>query len=141
MTAAAINSYTTESKVRLTAFFVLLSVIFYLIFGKIVFPVFLVIDFALRSFNLSQYSPLAFISGLLVKAFKMPVNRVFLPPKRFAARIGLLFSLAIVVLHLLNWGIFLVSSILALCAALESFVGFCAGCYVYSFLKWFKKIE
>lgn len=140
-TANTINTYTNESKVRLTALFVLLLVVFYLIFGKIIFPVFLVIDFALRSFNLPQYSPLALLSGWIVKTFKLPVKPVFFPPKRFAARIGLLFSAAIVVLYLLSINTFIVSVVLAFFAALESFVGFCAGCYVYDFLQRFKKYE
>lgn len=140
-TANTINSYTNESKVRLTALFVLLLVVFYLVFGKIIFPVFLVIDFALRSFNLPQYSPLALLSGWIVKTFKLPVKPVFFPPKRFAARIGLLFSVSIVVLYLLGVDTLIVSVILAFFAALESFVGFCAGCYVYDFLQRFKKYE
>jgi hypothetical protein len=138
-TANVITAYTNESKVRLTALFVLAGVVLYLFSGKIILPVFLVIDFALRSFNLPQYSPLALFSGWLVKTLKLPVKPVFYPPKRFAARIGLLFSIAIVVLHLLSINTIIVGAVLAFFAALESFVGFCAGCYVYDFLQRFKR--
>ena len=140
-TAGSINTYTNESKVRLTALFILLFVVLYLVSGKIIFPAFLVIDFALRSFNLPQYSPLALFSGWLVKTFKLPVKPVFFPPKRFAARIGLLFSIVIVALHVVTVNAFIPAVILGFFAAFESFFNFCAGCYVYDFLQRFKKAE
>jgi hypothetical protein len=140
-TTTAINAYTNEGKVRLTAFFVLVLVVFYLVFKQIIFPVFLVIDFALRAFNLQQYSPLGWLSGWVVKIFKVPVKPVFFPPKRFAARIGFLFSVAIAALHLFHENAFIVAAVLGIFAALECFIGFCAGCYVYDFLQRFKKLS
>jgi hypothetical protein len=138
----SINLYTNENKVRLTAFFVLVLAILYLVFNKIIFPLFLVVDFALRAFSLQQCSPLALLSGWLVKTFKQPVKPVFFPPKRFAARIGFLFSIAILFLHLLYTDVsFIVAAVLGLFAALESFFGFCAGCYVYNFFQRFKKAD
>ena len=139
---SAAASQTNESKVRLTAFFVLVLVISYLLLKVFLIPVLLVIDFTLRSFNLGKYSPLAFFSELLVKTLKLPVIPVYLPPKRFAARIGLLFSAAILILHLLiPEAVLPVAVVLAFFAALESLFGFCAGCYVYNFLQRFKKFE
>ena len=55
-----------------------------------------------------------------------------MPPKRFAARIGFLFCLAIVVAHYTDLSTIILSIIIALFAALESLAGFCAGCYVYN---------
>jgi hypothetical protein len=89
-----------ESKIRLTAFFVLALILAYMGTGIVWLPVFLVVDFALRGFNLGAYSPLANISGLLVRWLRMPIKPVYMPPKRFAARIGLAFSIAIVILHI-----------------------------------------
>ena len=79
---------TNESKVRLIAFFVLLLTGVYLLTPSVWVPVFLVIDFAFRSFNIGKLSPLALISDTLISTFKLPVKPVYLPPKRFAARIG-----------------------------------------------------
>ncbi len=134
-----VQSQTNESKVRLIAFFVLLSVILYWLTDSIIVPFFLVIDFSLRSFDLGKYSPLGLISDWAVQTFKLPVKPVYLPPKRFAARIGLAFSIAILVLHVLEINTIIISSILAFFAALESLLGFCAGCYVYSLLQRFKR--
>jgi uncharacterized protein DUF4395 len=130
---------TNESKVRLTAFFVLLLALVYLLTNSIAVPVILVIDFALRSFNLGKFSPLAFISEDLVRIFKLPFKAVYMPPKRFAARIGLVFSIAILILHLLGHPAIIVTAVLVFFAALESLLGFCAGCYVYNFLQKFRK--
>jgi hypothetical protein len=133
------KALTNESKVRLVAGFVLLLSIIFILTGKIWIPMFLMVDFGLRAFGLGRYSPISFISGLLVRALNLPVKPVYLPPKQFAARIGFVFSLTILLLSLASVDTFFVVSILAVFAALESFAGFCAGCYVYHFLHRFRR--
>jgi hypothetical protein len=130
---------TNESKIRLIALFVFVASITYIFTNFIAIPVLLVIDFALRSFDLGKYSPFAIFSDTLVKTLKLPIKPVYLPPKRFAARIGLLFSITILSLQLVGISTLIVSSVLTFFAALESFLSICAGCYVYSFLQQFNK--
>ena len=132
---------TNESKIRLIALFVFISTVLYILSKLIYIPLFLVIDFGLRAFDFGKYSPLAIVSEFLVKTLKLPFKQVYLPPKRFAARIGLLFSVTILLFQLFNIYNLPVSIILAFCAALESFIGFCAGCYVFSYLQQFKLIK
>ena len=122
----------SESRIRLTAFFVLVLIIVYLFTGIGLIPVFLLLDFTLRGFGLGAYSPLAFLAGRIAVAFKLPAKPVYMPPKRFAARVGFLFCLAIVVAHYTDLPTLILSLIIALFAALESLAGFCAGCYVYN---------
>jgi Domain of unknown function (DUF4395) len=124
----------SEAKIRLTAFFVLIIAVVYLIGGYGAAPVFLTLDFTLRAFGLPQYSPLGFLAGALATALKLPVKPVYMPPKRFAARIGFAFCLAVTILHYANEEVAatLLGAVLALFAALESLAGFCAGCYVYN---------
>lgn len=126
-----------ETRIRLTAFGVLLCVIIYLVFHTIWMPVFLVVDFALRSFNLGRWSILALAAAAVARLLRWQGKPVYLPPKRFAARIGLLFSAAILLLHIYQLPAWQVSAVLAFFAALEAFAGFCAGCYVYNFLQRF----
>jgi Domain of unknown function (DUF4395) len=121
-----------ESKIRLTAFFVLVLIIVYILTGVVLIPVFLTLDFTLRGFGLGAYSPLAFLAGHLATALKLPAKPIYMPPKRFAARIGFLFCLAIVIAHYTDLSTIILSAIIALFAALESLAGFCAGCYVYN---------
>ena len=136
----SVQTQTNESKIRLIAFFVfMLTGIFWLTASPII-PAFLVVDFALRSFDLGKYSPLALLSDWLVQTFKLPIKPVYLPPKRFAARIGLAFSIAFLILCLSGLNTLVISGILAFFAALESFFGICAGCYVYDFLQRFRRL-
>ena len=62
------------------------------------------------------------------------------PPKQFAQAIGLAFSVTALVLAYgfgLIGAAYIVVGVLALFAALESFVGFCAGCFVFGYLmRW-----
>ena len=126
---------TNESKIRLIALFVLIFTLLYIPTKLIYIPLFLILDFSLRAFDLGKYSTLAIVSELLVKTLKLPFKQVYLPPKRFAARIGLLFSISIFVLQLFDINNIIVSGVLAFFAALESLFGFCAGCHVFSFLQ------
>jgi len=124
----------SESKIRLTAFFALVLIVAYLITGFGVFPLILLADFALRAFNKVPYSPLAFLAGKTATALKLPPKPVYMPPKRFAARVGFVFCLAITILHYIDMEISatLLGFIIGGFAALESLAGFCAGCYVYN---------
>ncbi|MYA04466.1 MAG: DUF4395 domain-containing protein [Caldilineaceae bacterium SB0664_bin_22] len=62
------------------------------------------------------------------------------PPKRFAQTVGLGFSVAALVLHFvagLPVAANVVLAVLILFAALEAFLGFCAGCFVFDYLmRW-----
>ena len=127
------NVTSSEAKIRLTAFFVLVLILTYLITANSWLVLFLMGDFALRATpELALYSPLAAISGLLAKMLRLPARPVYMPPKRFAARIGMLFIIVIIIVHRSDIATLLLGSIVALFAALESFVGFCAACWVYN---------
>jgi len=59
------------------------------------------------------------------------------PPKRFAQTVGLVFSVTALVLHFvagLSVAAGVVLAVLAVFAALESFLGFCAGCFVFNYM-------
>jgi hypothetical protein len=86
---------------------------------------------------------LAIIAGWLIKLFKLKNRPVDRAPKRFAAFIGLTFSIAILIALLFDFTTTakVLLGILMIFAALESSVGFCAGCYVYTYLKRFGLIK
>lgn len=122
-----------ETKVRLVAALVLLLTLTYGLTGWLLLLLLLTVDFGLRSFDLGQYSPFGTVAGWLVKTLRLPHKGTDQAPKRFAARIGLGFGLLITVLHLAGIAVLIPTAVLALFAALESLIGFCAGCYVYTF--------
>lgn len=123
-----------ENKVRVIAFFVLVLAIVYLFTGLWLIIAFLASDFLLRTFNLGRFSLLAFISDALCKQLKIKNKPVDRAPKRFAAAMGLVFTTGILLLGFLPFAILcnILTAMLCVFAALESLVGFCAGCYVYA---------
>lgn len=137
------NVTVNETKVRLVAFFVLLLAIAYFVTANRVIVVFLLADFILRAYNLNNYSPLAIISGAVVRLLKLRNKPVDRGPKRFAAFMGLVFLVVILLTSFANLEVLTkaLTGILIVFASLESLAGFCAGCYVYSVLKRFKIIK
>jgi len=124
-----------ENKVRVIAGFVLLTILLYLLTGWSGLLLLLAVDFGLRVFKQPKYSPFGKAADFIVGQLNLPFRSTDQAPKRFAAGIGLVFSITILVVHSLGYTTFILSSLLAVFAMLESFAGFCAGCYVYTFLK------
>ncbi len=122
-----------ETKVRLVAGLVLLVTALYLITGWLALPLLLAADFGLRGFDLGKYSPLGNLADQLVKLGRLPYKGTDQAPKRFAARIGLAFGLLISILQLLGISSLIPAAVLAVFATLESVIGFCAGCLVYTY--------
>lgn len=126
-----------EIKVRITAAFVILVAVTGLLIHSWIIPAFLVIDFFLRSGKGRKYSPLGFFSGQILKIFSLKGRQVNVAPKKFAARIGLVLSVLFLLAELVGFlnTSFAMSAILVFFAFLESAIGFCAGCYIYTFYR------
>lgn len=132
-----------ENRARMVAFLVL-------ILGVVCFAqlnwgvaIFLLIDFSLRTFNLNSYSPLGFLAGKLINLFKIKNKPTDRAPKRFAAMMGMIFTGVIALTLLIGWLTFaeITLVLLLICAALESLLGVCVGCYVYTYLKRFGLVK
>lgn len=123
-----------ENKARLTAFFVLVLSIAYLVSGFWLLMAFLMVDFTSRVLNLGKYSLLGFLSDAVIKQLKIRNKTVDRAPKRFAAGVGLVFTTSILVAFFTDQMIlaYSLACVIVLFAFLESFMGFCAGCYIYS---------
>ena len=103
----------------------------------LIFLSILIYGFLARVSSGPKISPLAlFVTKLIVPRLNFKEKLVPGPPKRFAQGIGLIFSLftAITFVVNLNSISILLISILILFAALEAFIGFCAGCKVFKLL-------
>ena len=126
-----------ENRARVGAFFVLLLVASYLLTLHWFFPALLLFDFVLRATGQNIFSPIYILSGWAAKLLKIKIKPIDRGPKRFAAAIGAVFSALILSAHLVGVDTLslLLAAVLIVFASLESFIGFCAGCYVYSFLK------
>jgi hypothetical protein len=126
-----------ENKARLTAFFVLTLTTVFLVTGLWIIIALLILDFFLRANNWGKYSWLAILSDVVIRQLKIGNKPTDRAPKKFAAGVGLVFTIGILVLALLqlSTATIMVTAVLLLFAFLESVVGFCAGCYVYSILQ------
>lgn len=126
-----------ENKVRLTALWVLIASVLILFTKSWLIAAFLLIDFVLRAFDFGKYSLLNLLSDFTVNTFKISAKPIDQAPKLFAAKIGLAFSAAILTTILTNnlTATLYITAVLTFFAFLESALGFCAGCYVYTFYK------
>lgn len=96
----------------------------------------LAIDFAIRGFFNPRNSVLSSVSSVLVRVLPFRHASIYFPPKQFAARVGLVFSVSAAALYLLGAPVAatLVTATLALFAALECFLNICMGCIVYNLI-------
>jgi len=126
-----------ENKTRVVALFVLLIVIVYLLTGYLYLIAFLALDFLLRVSRFAKFSPPGILADVVISVFNISNKPTDRAPKRFAAGTGLAFSLLIIASALLHLDLvaIILTIVLAFFALLESAAGFCAGCYVYAFLK------
>jgi hypothetical protein len=126
-----------ENVARIVAGFVLVAVLVaaFVPSGAAVWVfAFLAQDFAFRAFSRPRGSGLGRLAALLLKALGVAPRPVDAGAKRFAARLGLLFSVLLAVLaHLgAHPATEIVGSLLAACAALESILGYCVGCQMWT---------
>lgn len=100
-------------------------------------PVLLIgFDFGLRAFTDGKYSFIRAISKFIVRKFKLNKKPIDAAPKKFAAGLGMVFSILIgISLYIESFTFaYLFGAILAVCALLEGIFVFCVGCHVYSWI-------
>lgn len=126
-----------EQKTRFTALWVFLLTITFLVVENWLPVGLLLFDFSLRAFEYGKFSPLNKLSDLVINFIRIDPKPIDQAPKVFAAKIGWFFSISIIVVLWFEGSdiaIFL-AAVLALFSLLESSIGFCAGCYVYTFFN------
>ncbi len=130
------NERIPEHLPRVTAFYVLLIFILYLVSGNLLLVVFLAFDFLLRGFNRSKFSVINQVAKQTSKALSLQSPFIDKAPKIFAARLGGAIAVLIILLHLLDLHIGAKSLALTVSflATLECVLNLCVGCYIYN---WF----
>jgi hypothetical protein len=123
-----------QRAVRLTAGAVAVLTASYIATGWRIIPLLLLFDFASRGFGAGALSPLRVIAAGFARRLGSP-SLIDKAPKLFAARVGMMFSLAILGVSIVSSdGSRVVAAVLVLFALLESVFNICAGCLVYSYL-------
>lgn len=127
------NKKTDENVARFNALYTTVLLLLFLTSDNIIPIVFLLFDFSLRGFELAKYSPLAFLSRQSSSALNLKSKIINAGPKLFAARIGILFSLATLIFYAfgLNSAAIVTASVFGICAFLEASIGFCVACQIY----------
>jgi len=122
-----------ENSARIIALQVLVISLLYSITSWPLLIVFLLIDFFARGFGFNKFSLLSQIASGIVKLFAIAYNPIDEGPKLFAARLGIILCLLILVFHTGFPSIAIGFAIVfSLFSSLEAFVGFCAGCHIHA---------
>lgn len=93
-------------------------------------------DFLLRGTDWSGYSPITAISRKLLRFFKVNKITINAGPKMFAARIGFVFTLSMIVLSLFYQytPAYMIGFVLGMFCFLEAAFGICVACKIYPFI-------
>jgi hypothetical protein len=126
-----------ETVIRIIALLVVLVTSAALYFNNPFLLLFLCVDFFLRASKNEQLSVLRWNATFISNTLNLSNRPTDLAPKRFAAWIGFVFSLLLILLHFaeLKLAFYIISSILVFCAFLESVFAFCVGCIVYQLIQ------
>ena len=127
------NQKINETVARLNGLFTVLFLIAFALTSNLFIISSLLVDFLLRSTNNSKYSVFTIVSKSLVKRFALSERFINAGPKVFAARIGLVFSVSILVSGLFGFDAtaYALTAVFGVCAFLESAFGFCIACEIY----------
>jgi len=120
---------------RLTVFINAALMIYFLITLQPI-PLFLVtLDYGIRAYGYNQYSPLCFISSLLIKTLGTKAKMVAKAPKIFASRLGFFCAVLGTVFILINLPIAsrVIIGFFTVLAILDSVFDFCVGCLIYNY--------
>jgi hypothetical protein len=131
-----------ENNVRVTGLLMASMIALFAITRNIIFIPIILIDFSIRAFTRLKFSPFSWLASQIVQRMHLPEVKIDKAPKIFAARVGVLFSAAILMLFYVNRKIsYVVACVLMGFALLEALFNVCVGCLVYTYavLPFFKK--
>ena len=130
------NKKINERVARVNGAFTVLLLLLFGFTGQWLIPAFLVVDFFIRSGNLSRFSPLGYSSRNIIKLLSVEELLINAGPKIFAARVGLVFSAVILLasateMHLTALAF---TAVLAVFSFMEAAFGICVACKIYPFV-------
>lgn len=133
-----IISETVDSKlIRVNAFFILVTLIFYFL-SPFSWAIYIVaIDFLIRVIFGMKYSPVCKTIRYALDIAKIEPYKVNAGPKRIASRFGLTFSMLIIIFQILNFELAteIVTVVFIVATGLEAFLNFCLVCKIYPYLN------
>ena len=125
-----------QNRARINAYSTSILLIATLLTSSIAGAGFLSLDFALRAFGFSKLSPLANLSKFIAKALNLPPKQTNAGPKVFAAQLGFLFSVIVLIGYMASLPLLSLSigGAFLLCSSAEALFSFCVACKIYPFI-------
>lgn len=126
-----------EQVSRLNALVTVVLVVLFLAFNFWQGLLFLVIDFMIRGFVDSKYSPICQFNIWLSKQLNLSVKMINAGPKIFAAQVGLSLATISLIAFAFNCGTacLVIAGMLGFFSFLESAFGYCVACKLYPFIR------
>lgn len=131
-----------EPVVRIVAILVAILAVAGILLNQPLIFALLIYDFLVRGFVDRKYSILRYLALHANDITGFKEKLIDAAPKTFAAKIGFIFSVIILIALLLNWTLFamVTTAVLLICALLEGVFGYCVGCEFYFILQKLKLI-
>jgi len=131
-----INERVDENLIRLNSGIVFIVLVIFIFTPAKWLIIAISIDFAIRIFLGVKRSPLCMVLKVALNAANVEPCMINAGPKRFAAKLGLGFSIVITTLVLLNLvaAATIAGVIMAVIVGSEAFLGYCVGCKIYQIL-------
>jgi hypothetical protein len=132
------SEYEIDEKIaRLNAAVTMLAALLFVSTWELWIVIAIGIDFFVRAFIHPVYSPIAIINSALLNILKVKSYNINAGPKIFAAKIGFVCCVLILILYLFEIDklSILVSCVLGFFAGLEAFSGYCGGSRIYAVLE------
>lgn len=132
-----------EKAARINAILSVISVVLFLITSYKFIIIFLTIDFFIRGFIDPLYSFYSALSKSILRLWNSKPKLIDGSPKIFAAKLGVLLSVLILVSSFFDYQIakVVLSIVLVFFAILEGVFGYCVGCKIYSIISGYKKTQ
>jgi hypothetical protein len=132
-----------EKASRINAILSAISVLLFLVTSYKFIIVFLTVDFFIRGFIDPLYSFYSAVSKSILRLFNSKPKLIDGSPKIFAAKLGFLLSVSILLFSFfdLHTIVVVLSITLVLFAFLEGIFGYCVGCKIYSIIEGYKKTQ
>lgn len=126
-----------ERVARLNGVFTVLLVALFIAFNFWIGLLILIVDFSIRGFNDSKYSPICQLSKRIAKGFNFESKLINAGPKIFAAQVGLFLAAVALVGFAAGCSTFclVVAGVLGFFSFLESVFGFCVACQLYPLFR------
>lgn len=123
--------------VRIASFYIIASVIAFLLTSNIYLLYWLAIDTMFRIYGPKGFSMVYQLASMTKYLLRLPDKMSDAAAKRLASQFAMLFVLMLIVGYHLEMATFIyaVAAVFLFCAALELLFDFCVGCKVYYIMK------